>query len=288
MKSYINILADYTDALIEWEVVIPFPKEELAGKLKAIARAKKQTIEPGHIEKGDVVCASLKSGITKYNRDNVFITVGGGIFNTKIEDSLTGRMKDDSYVLDVDGKTVMVTVKEITRTVFPEPDDEMLKEYVSTHREYEGIESIRDFKKHIIDEYFKDAEEKAYYDAVEDVLEYLLTHSDFEFSKEEIASVADRYMQGIDEELQELGKPPLGELSENEIKAIYGMDSKDELAEYIYASAEREIAAALILSAYSGNDMTDVPVDEINYIDQGADQIEEYVREKLVIKEDRK
>ena len=284
MKSYINILADYHDAPIEKEVTIPFPEEELEKKLKAVARTGKKVVSPEIIEAGDVAVVALESELPKFNKKAAFVTVGGGLLNREFEETLVGRRPGESYETSVDGKAVKVTVKQVSRTIFPEPTDEMVKEYAAAHDEYEGIETLEDFKARVIDDAFEEARNSVWYEKVDEVLDYLLTHSDFEFDEEEVKAMDEDAMNFITEELKEEGKS-LETLTEQEFLSYFEVPGLDEVKEMIHINSEREIGSTLIMANMSGMDISDKNMEDIDWL--GFDFIDEYLKEVLTIKEER-
>lgn len=118
-------------------------------------------------------------------------------------------------------------------------------------------------------------------------MEYLLTHSDFEFDEEELRAVIGEYMVSVRQSLAEQGKASLDELTEKELLALFGLSSKAEVEELIEAEAEREIASVLIMAKTRDVDVSGLSLEEAfeAFIDYGP--IEDYVREVLVIREDR-
>ena len=287
MKSYINVLADFHDAPIDKEPVIPYPAEELEKKLRAVARTGKKVVPPDAIEAGDVAVIAMESELPKYNKAAAFVTVAGGLLNKKLEETLIGRSAGDSYETEADGKPVKVTVKQISRTIFPEPDDDMVRAYAAVHDEYEGVETLEDYKKRVIDDYFKDEHANVIYRTIDDCMEYLLTHSDFAFDEEELQAVTDEYMSSVRNSLAEQGKTSLDELTEKEMLALFELSSKEEVEELIAASAEREIASVLIMAKLHDQDVSELSLEEAfeTFMDYGP--IEDYVKEELNIKEDR-
>lgn len=287
MKSYINTLADYHDAPIDKEPVLPYPAEELAKKLRAVARTGKRVVTPDVIEAGDVVTLAMESELSKYNKKAAFVTVAGGLLNKKLEETLIGRRAGDSYETETDGKPVRITVKQISRTVFPEPDDDMVRAYAEAHNEYAGIVTLEDFKKRVIDDCFREERSNVIIRTIDDCMEYLLTHSDFEFDEEELQEVIGEYMVSVRQSLAEQGKASLDELTEKELLALFGLSSKAEVEELIEAEAEREIASVLIMAKTRDVEVSGLSLEEAfeTFMDYGP--IEDYVREVLVIREDR-
>ncbi len=287
MKSYINVLADFHDAPIEKNVVIPYPTEELEKKLKAVARIGKQVISPETVGSGDVAVIAMESELPKFNKKAAFVTVGGGLLNKAFEGTLLGKKVGDFYVTEVEDKPVKVTIKQISRTIFPEPSDEMVQAYAETHDEYKGICTLEEYKERVVNDYFEEAHERATFDALNQCIEYLLTHSDFEFNDDELQEVVGSYMESVQESLEEQCKSSMDDLTEKEMLALFDVHSKEEAMNLITSSAEREIATVLILAELHDADATDLTMDEVygTFMDYGP--IETFIKKTITIKEER-
>ena len=284
MKSYINTLADYREAPFEKEIVISCPQKHIDAQMKHLTRAFKKTQSIQTVENGDVTVLSLESEIEKFNKPTVFVTVGGGLFNAEFEAKLVGHSVGETFEVLVDGKSVKVTVKQASRTVFPEATDEMAAKYAAEHEEFAGITTVKEYRERIVKEYIEEQRQSCYYKAMDDVLGYVLTHSDWEFSDEEIEALVNEEKTFIDGQLKDegAGKTYAG-LSDEEISQFFGAPSREELEKMIRDGAEQRIAVALWLGAMNGIDTKNADIDEI---DGDWSFLENFVKDNITITEE--
>lgn len=285
MKSYINTLADYREAPFEKEIVIGCPQKHIDAQMKHLTRAFKKTQSVETVESGDVTVLSLESEVEKFNKPTVFVTVGGGLFNAELEEKLIGHSVGEAFDITVNDKAVKVTVKQASRTVFPEPTDEMAAKYAEEHDDFAGITTVGAYREKIVKEYIEEQRQSCYYKAMDEVLNYVLTHSDWEFSDEEIEELVNEEKTFIAQQLKEeegIDKD-LSELSDEEISRIFGVPSLKELEQMISDGAEQRIAMALWASAVNGVDVKNA---SINEIDEDWSFLENYVKENITITEE--
>lgn len=284
MKSYINTLADYREAPFEKEMVISCPQKHVEAQMKHLTRAYKKTQSVQTVESGDVTVLSLESEIEKFNKPTVFVTVGGGLFNAEFEEKIIGHSVGETFETSVDGKAVKVTVKQASRTVFPEPTDEMAAKYAAEHEDYSGITTVAEYRRKIVKEYIEEQRQSCYYKAMDDVLNYVLTNSDWEFDEEEIETSVSEEKTFIDQQLKEEGVgKTYAELSDEEISRTFGAPSREELEKMLRDGAEQRIAMSLWLGTINGIDTKNASVDEIDG-DWGF--LENFVKENITITEE--
>ena len=125
-----------------------------------------------------------------------------------------------------------------------------------------------------------------FYEKVDEILDYLLTHSDFEFDEEELKDLDDQAMTFVTEELSGESKS-LDTMSEKELQGYFGVATKNEVIEMIRINSEREIASTLIIADMHGLDVRNMTMDEVAGTYYSLPQIDEYLKEILTIKEER-
>lgn len=283
MKSYINSLADYKQAEFEKEAAISCPKEHIEAQMKHLTRAFKKTEAAAVLEKGDVTVLSLESELEKFNRPTVFVTVGGGLFDKGFEEQLIGHKTGETFEVTVEGKAVRVTVKQATRTSFPEPTDEMAAAYAKEHDDFSEIKTVDEYRKKIVEKYIDEQKRSVYYKAMDDILEYVLTHSDWEFDDGEVKEMAAAEKEYIESELKEEGKS-LDALSKEELENYFGVNSLAEFDTMLQNNCERQIAMNLWMAVCNGLDPKTAGQEEINNC--SWEFLENYVNDNLTIKEE--
>lgn len=285
MKSYINKLADYREMPFEKEAVIRCPKDYIDAQMKHLTRRYKKNEPVKILKKGDVAVLSLESKLEKFNRSSIFITVGGGIFHKEFEEQLVGHTVGEAFDLTVDGETVRVTVKQATQTVFPEPTDEMAADYAKEHDEFAECTTVEKYREQIIRTYCEEQKREAFYQRMEQILDYVLTHSDWEFDEEELQAWMAEAKTSVSKELEEEGKT-LETMSTEELQNTFGIDSPDEIDDLLQVEAERQIATVLWCAAMNSLDAKNLSLEELEE-KQEWEFLEKYIKENLIIKEER-
>ncbi len=284
MKSYINTLADYREADFKKEITVSCPDEYVEGQMKHLTRAFKKTEAANVIEKGDVTVLSLESRTERFNRPSVFVTVGGGLFHKEFEEKLIGHKTGETFEIIVDGEAVKVTVNQATRTVFPEPTDEMALKYAKEHDDFSGIKTVEDYKSIVVEKYIEQEKNNAIYEAMNQALDYVLTHSDWEFDEGEISDMVKSEKEYITEELKNEGRA-LEELSQNELSDAFGISELSELDGMLTGVCERQAAMGLWLAVNNGLDPKTASDEEINNC--SWDFLEKFIRANVKIKEEK-
>lgn len=286
MKSYINVLVDYRETPFEKEAVISCSPEYVQNQMKHLTRIRKKTVDVDVIEKGDVVSLSLESEIEKFNRPNVFMTIGSGLFDAEFEQMLIGHKSGDAFDATVQEKTVKVTVKQATRTIFPEPTDEMALQYGKEHDGFEGIQTIEDYRNRIIDNYIEEKRREIFYDAMDEIQNYVLTHSDWEFDDGEIQECVNAEKKHIDMDVRREAHKSMNDLSEEELQIYFGVSTFEELDEFLTNGSEQRIALVLWVASVNGVDTTTASLYEL---EEELDWkfLENFIEENLKITEER-
>lgn len=253
MKSRINTLADYRETPLERNVVIRCPEEHIQAQLRHLTRPFKRTEPVQTLAKGDVAVLALESGLEKFNKPAVFVTVGGGLFDADFEEKLIGRGMGESFEVSVEGKPVAVTVKQASRTIFPEPTDEMAAAYAAEHEEFKDAKTVEAYRELVKTMYIKEKRIDTMVEAQDEMMRYVVTHSDFDFDEGEVAEVLAQMMESVEEELKGQ-KLMMEELTGQQVREIFGMDSLEELKAMMRSQSEIEVATNLWLMRVHGKD----------------------------------
>lgn len=285
MKSFIDTLADYREAPFERDVVLRCPQEHIQSQMKHLTRGYKTTKPVEKLEKGDVAVLSLESQLEKFNRPAVFVTVGGGLFDKAFEATLIGRLVGETFETIVAEKSVRVTIKQANRTVFPEPTDEMAAAYALDHDEFAGILTVAEYRNRIIDTYLADKRREVKFGAMDAIIGYVLTHSLWNFDEEEIQKLISQGKADIDERLSQEGKV-FDDLTDEEVRLIFGLSSKEEVPQALLGFSEQRIATMLWMAAMTGKDASEYSLEDLEN-ESNWDFLEKFVDENLNIQEER-
>ena len=287
MKSSINVLADYRETPFEKEVVIRCPEEQIERELRHLTRGYKKTEQVTVIEKGDVTVLALESTVAKFNKPSVFVTVGGGLFDAELESALIGHSVGETFSTESGDAVVTVTVKQATRTVFPEPTDEMAAAYAENHDDYAGIKTVEDYRRRVVDDYIKEQRRNTIFGAMDEVLGYVLTHSDWEFDEDELAACVSEEKEFVKVQLKEEQgyEKELSELTDEEVKQFFGIPSREEMEHMMESGAEQRIAMALWFAAVDGRDSSAHTREELEEA-SSWEFLENFVKESINITEE--
>lgn len=280
MRSYINTLVDYREAPFEKNVTLRCPEEHIQSQIRHLTRSYKKTENVQKIETGDVVLLSLESEMPKFNRPMVPVTVGGNLFDAEFEKQLAGHTVGETFTVTVQDKPVTVTVKQASRTVFPEATDEMAAAYAAEHEEFSNAVTVEKYRSCVIEKYIAEQKQQILFSAMDAVSEYVLTNSDFNFSEDEISERMDKAKKEICQSLKDDGKD-LELLTAEELDMYFGISSLTEFEKALKTNIEWSIASDLWLLAIHQKDS----VDQIG--DDPWAFLQEYVEENLNITEEK-
>lgn len=251
MKSSINSLVDYRETPLEKNITVRCPKDHIQTQMKHLTRGYKKTEEVQTVEKGDVVILSLESELPKFNRPMVPVTVEGNLFDAELEKQLSGHSVGENFTVMVQGKTVTVTVKQASRTTFPEPTDEMAAAYAAEHEDFAGISTVEEYRSRVIEKYLAEQRQDAIFKGMDEVLDYVLTHSDWNFDEDEVNERMEESLNEIREQLKDEGKE-LESLTEEELNMNFGVSTMEQFNKMLRDSTECSIASDLWVLAIHG------------------------------------
>lgn len=288
MKSKINTLADYKETPFERNITIRCPEEHIKKELHHLSRGFKKTEPVTVIEKGDVTVLALVSQVEKFNKPAVFVTVGGGLFDAGLEAALIGHTVGETFDAKAGDADVTITVKQATRTVFPEPTDEMAAAYAESHDEYAGITTVEEYRRRVVDDYIREQRGNTIYGAMDEVLGYVLTHSDWEFDESELTECVNEEKEFVKMQLKEeqgCDRDP-DSLTDEEVKQFFGIPSREEMETMLRNGAEQRIATVLWCAAVDGKDAASYTIAELEEA-MSWEFLETFVKESIDITEER-
>ena len=279
MKSKINSLADYTRAEFPREVDLTCPEEYLRKKLRAITRGHKRTEPAAVLERGDAAVLTLASELPKFNRPTVQVAVGSGMYDRELEGRLVGRTVGETFQWETQGKPVTVTVKQAVRTVFPDPTDGMAAEYAAAQEGMEDVKTVADYRRWAQQQYRDEKRREALYGGMEACMDYVLTHSDWDFDEEELAGMVEQELNYQREAMKQEEGLDFDAMSDGDIRRVYGVESREKLEEMFRQGTERHLATTLWMASACGLDPARATEEELNQLNW--DFLEEYVSGQL-------
>jgi FKBP-type peptidyl-prolyl cis-trans isomerase (trigger factor) len=185
LKSTLIEEFDFREADVSGEdFTYEIDKEFIEKEILRIRKKNKVLHEVEEVKKGDIVVCSLKSINPKFNKENVSISAGLGLFNREIEMALIGMKKGESKAIDADNESVIIDVINVKRSVMPELTDEMVQK--------EKIDNITNVKSlmEYLEKLYKNEKNKAIdnksYNLVENVINQVIAKSKFDINEEDI------------------------------------------------------------------------------------------------------
>lgn len=285
MKSHIITLADFRQAPFERHAVIRCPEEHLRAELRNLVRPFKRTEAVRTLAKGDVAVLALSSELEKFNKPTVFVTVGGGLFGADFEETLVGRDTGETFETSVEGKPVAVTVKQASRTVFPEPTDEMAAAYAAEHEEFKDAKTVREYRELVRERYVREEKMDAVFGARVSMIDYTTANSEFFFDEDELAEALRKTKREVT--IAEGGvhgrEWTVAELSEEQVKEFFPGDALAKFEADLREQARESFAMNLWLMRVHGKDS----VEELEAMeDRVFTFLDDYAREVITFTEE--
>lgn len=144
MKSYLKKLFPYTE--IEYgEQIVPISSEEINEALETetetLLLQHKAYTEAETAEKGDIVSVSSESPSEKFNKENISVNAGLGLFDKDFENAVIGRNTGETFLAKLGDIEAKITVKSCKRLTVPTLSDTFVKSL-----KLDGINTVSEFK----------------------------------------------------------------------------------------------------------------------------------------------
>ena len=97
------------------------------------------------VSEGDTVTLSCRSENPRFNKENVTVPVGKGLFSKDLEAGLIGLPVGEPRSLDLNGTAVTLTVTKAIRTVLPELTDEVVASFGM-----EGVSNVAELRRYCV------------------------------------------------------------------------------------------------------------------------------------------
>lgn len=154
-KSKIIDLYDYKNIDLS-SIAEPFSmnENELMAKIDRIRKKHAKSVDADCVQGDDFVTLSCKSDIEKFNKDNIVLRVGAGLFSKEFEEKILGFTINEEKVIAIDNTDVSVKIVKITRRVLDDLTDEVVKGY-----NIDGVTTVDELRAQIYN-----AEKKQYID----------------------------------------------------------------------------------------------------------------------------
>lgn len=128
--------------------------------------------------KSDIVICSLDSDEPRFNKKNIKIVVGSGMFNRELEEKIIGMAKGEKNAITISGEEVYVDILEVMHRVVPPFNDETIKKLG-----IDGVKSIGEFRDYLINKQKEELIKEIEYPAIQFAINEILTKSDIVVKK---------------------------------------------------------------------------------------------------------
>ena len=145
----------YIDRYLEREDAIRrLPTEEELLELARKGIVREQLVlaplpEGTPAEPGDTAALRTESELPKFNKPNVTVTLGRGLYNRELENAVIGKRVGDTVNVTVGEQPVKATVLALKRKQVPDPTDEMVKALEQKDLKGNSIETVKEYEAYI-------------------------------------------------------------------------------------------------------------------------------------------
>lgn len=136
LKSKVIDIYDFKNIDLQ-EIVEPFQlgETDIGDEIERLRKKNAVSAEAETVEAGDIVELSCKSENSRFNKDNVTLKVGLGLFSKQIESQLRGMKVGETASVSEKSGTVEVKILKVTRTLLPELTDKNVSKW--------GLEKVK-------------------------------------------------------------------------------------------------------------------------------------------------
>lgn len=213
--------------------VFDFKKVNIPDQLDEVEREVNQTLEKltnkhakfvdveDQVKAGDIVTLDLESTSEKYNRRNLPIVVGAGLFNKVFEEQLLNQHPNKTSIIKLNGDDIKVIVTKIKRKIMPELTDELVKQ-----ENIDSVFTVEDYRKYAYDGIVAEKVQGL----VNITINKVIDRSEFTIVEEDINRLFAGDLSKIEVLLKEEGRV-LEEMTEAEIAERIGTPSLEKFEE---------------------------------------------------------
>lgn len=267
-KSKVTKIFDFRAAEVSGELLkIEVDQKEIVKRLEEIARKYSVTVEPEDgVMPGDMVMLEMESELEKYNKKNVPMAVGAGLFNKGFEEQLLNIKKGEEKVIAVDGHTVRTKILNIKRKMVPAVTDELVaKEGI------EGVNSVQGLKACLFEEKVSKLKEERLVQINYEVLKQVAGQSEYLIEAEDIEALYEEEMSRC-RALSKMEGLVFEEMTEKELGARVGFGNLEVFKEHVRKSYEKELRTALVGMSMAKEEK--VVLDELSYQEHIKEMVE--------------
>lgn len=260
MKGVITLFKSKVEKVYDFKTVnVPYEAfkvkiDEKDIKSSLYDEAKKHTVTvdaEDEVRRGDRVTLELQSNLDKFNKKNIPVVVGMGLFNRELEDKLQGMKKNEAASLNIGGSPVTVKVLHIKRKIVPDLTDEMIKKL-----RIEGINTVDEFRRYTCNEKFSKSKEEKFEEIYGIVLNEVVTKSEFTLVEEDFKELLETELNRC-RLLSKMENLVFEEMTREQLMARVPCGSIDEFKVFLRREHEISLKWVLVAMEYANKDNTE-------------------------------
>lgn len=185
MKSKVLFAKDYRSILLERKNFIP-DEAELQREIQRLANPYIYWADGDKAANGDMIICNLRSDCLRFQRENMRLIIGSGMFHSGLESHMVGMRLGESRRVALPEAQVEITVISIKNKIVPDIDDKM-----AAGLGLEGVRTVEDYRN-----YLRHQQKESYLEETVSSLLYTLTRaviddSEFVIRKEDWRTVVE-------------------------------------------------------------------------------------------------
>lgn len=192
---------------------------------------------------GDTVTLATASALPKFNKPQVTVSIGRGLYDKGLEEAVAGHRAGDHFSVEVQGTPVEVTVLAIRRKTAPEPTDAMVEALQA--KDYKGnpIRTVAQYEAFVREEQIGQALATINYYVMEQILkDYPIR----DYDESDIQALGALEREFLHKVVLEQEGIDLDTLSKEEMRERWNCDSFDDFIKLRYDWYKIKIQQCLI------------------------------------------
>ncbi len=169
---------------------------------------------------GDVVTFSVTGGEGRYEKENLRLTLGQGIYDSTIENTMVGKTAGDVLKVTVGKRKLTIVIHEICRKQIPVMTDDMVKA-----QHIENVTNLEQFREVLKEEMTMN---EIYTITGEIIQELMENIPEPEYDEETLAILGQLEIGFFDKQFKENKGKTLDEMTSEEMKEELGCSTKEE------------------------------------------------------------
>ncbi len=276
MRSKAIEILDYRTVPISAPLYIRGVDTQVQTELHRLLNPYKELVQVDTVQPGDAVTLDLESGLAKFNRKGLSILVGKNLFDRELEAQLMGKGKE-IFGIAVQNTPVQVEIKSISRQVYPELTDELVRTKL-------GGTDAGSFLSRLRKDVIARKQEEAINQEVQRLLDAVISGSTWALDEEEIAHYVAEYLSHSEAQLASQGLS-WETMTGRDYRSFFGpIGSKEELEAYLQKEVQTALARKLLSCHLSLLDARKLSAGEVQ--ESVWTVLEAYIRANATFKEE--